>query len=68
MHFLLWTKKFHQSALLKIRQIPHVIFQTTGQFSSNFSSNFVMRQLLCTFLAEILYTFKKKGPIQVQIW
>ena len=44
--------------------MPHVIFQTTSQFSfSNFASLFVViKQLICTFLAQTLYTLDKNSP------
>ena len=44
-HFQLWTKESHESpnfetlsALMKICQIPHFIFQTTSQFFMKFTS------------------------------
>ena len=54
---------------IKIYQIL-ISFETTNHFSFKFCINFQYyeTQLLCTFLAEILYTFNKKKPIKVQVW
>ena len=53
------------SALIKINQIL-VIFETTNQFFFQFSVNKQCHetQLLCTFLAEILYVLSLKGAYQ----
>ena len=50
------------SARIKIHQIL-VIFETTNQFFFKFGINLRYHepQLLCTFLAEILYTFNKRS-------
>ena len=74
-HFLLWIKESQQgggpilrllSALVKICQIPHVIFESPSQFSSKFWTNILCHQtwLFCTFLAQTLYTLVKSSPIK----
>ena len=59
-----WKCKFVRllSARIKIHQIL-VIFETTNQFFFKFCINLQCHetQLLCTFLAEILYTFNKRS-------
>ena len=67
------------SARIKIHQIL-VIFETTNQFFFKFGINLRYHepQLLCTFLAEILYTFNKRSlskykfgeisPDQSKVW
>ena len=54
------------SALVKICQIPHVIFGSTSQFSFKFFINLECNQtyLLCTFCAEALYTLVKSIRLQ----
>ena len=53
-------------ALMKICQIPHLIFQTTNQFFCIFCITFQCHeiQLLCTFLAQTLYTLVKSSPLK----
>ena len=62
---------YHSSSSvhINIRQIPHVIFNTTGQFFLKFCINLSCheRQLLCTFLAETLYTFITRNPLKCKI-
>ena len=62
---------YHSSSSVhvNIRQIPHVIFDTTGQFFLKFCINLSCheRQLLCTFLAETLYTFITRNPLKCKI-
>ena len=49
------------SVLMKICQIPHVIFQTTSQFFFKFCMTLVSWNiLLCTFLGQTLYTLHKR--------
>ena len=50
------------NARIKIHQI-YVIFETANQFFFNICINLQCHetQLLCTFLAEILYTFNKRS-------
>ena len=50
------------SVLMKICQIPHVIFQTTSHFFFKFCMTPQCHelQLLCTFLGQTLYTLHKK--------
>ena len=49
------------SVLMKICQIPHVIFQTTGRFFFKFFMTLHCHEteLLCTFLGQTLYTLHK---------
>ena len=51
------------SALVKIFHFPHVIFQTTSQFFFKFCINLQCqeRQLLCTFLGQILNTLNSRN-------
>ena len=71
-HFLLGIKVPHKSpnfesqlssALVKICQIPHVIFQTTSQFFFEFCITLWCheRKLLCTFLNQTLHTFHARN-------
>ena len=50
------------SVVMKICQIPHVIFQTTSHFFFKFCMTPQCHelQLLCTFLGQTLYTLHKK--------
>ena len=54
------------SALVKICQILHVIFQTTSYFFFKFCITFQYHeiQLLCTFLAQTLYTLVESSPLK----
>ena len=54
------------SALVKICQIPHVNFKTTGLLLSKFCITLQCheRQLLCTFLAQTIYTLLKRSPLK----
>ena len=54
------------SALMKIFQISHVIFQTTSHFFKKFGVTLQCHeiQLLCSFIAEILYTLVKSNPLK----
>ena len=49
------------SVLMKICQIPHVIFQTTGRFFFKFFMTLHCHEteLLCTFVGQTLYTLHK---------
>ena len=53
-------------ALMKICQIPHLIFQITSQFSYKLCITFQCHeiQLLCTFSAQTLYTLIKSSPLK----
>ena len=53
-------------ALVKIFKIPHVIFETASQFFLKFCITLqcLKAQLLCTFSAEILYTFNKRSLLK----
>ena len=74
-----WKRLRYLSARIKIHQIL-VIFETTNQFFFKFGINLRYHepQLLCTFLAEILYTFNKRSlskykfgeisPEQSKVW
>ena len=68
--FLLWIKGPHQipslrlsSAMVKICQIPHVIFQTTSKFFLKLWITFQCheRYLLCTFLGQTLNTLHNRN-------
>ena len=74
-HFLVWINGPHKSpnfetfsALVKICQIPHVIFGSTSQFSFKFCINLDLQYhqtcVLCTFLAQTLYTLVKSNPLE----
>ena len=54
------------NALVKICQIPHVIFQTTSQFSFKFCITLQCheRYLLCNFLAQTICTLLKRSPLK----
>ena len=54
------------SVLMKICQIPHAIFQTTSQFSSNFISVLITlkHNSSCAFLSQTLYTLIKSSPLK----
>ena len=77
-HFLLWIKGPNKSpncytferALVKICQIPHVIFQTTSQFFFKFYMTLQChgRYLLCTFLGHRLYTLHKRDQSKCKFW
>ena len=71
-HFLLVIEVPHKSpnfesqfssALVKISNIPHVIFQSTSQFFFKFCITLQSHEgkLLCTFLDQTLHTFKARG-------
>ena len=71
--FLLWRKGSHQSpiltlssALVKICRISQVFFQTTSQFFFKIciSLQCYERQLLCTFLAQTIYTLVTKSQLK----
>ena len=47
-------------ALVKICQIPHVIFQTTSQFFLNFAWLFSVMKYNCAVLGQTLYTLHKR--------
>ena len=57
------------SALVKIRKIPDVIFESTGQFSFKCCINIWCHQLkLCyTFFRSKLVYFNQKKPVKMQI-
>ena len=73
-HFLLWIKGPNKSpnfstfkrALVKICQIPHVIFESTNYFSFKLCINIQCRQkgLLCAFLAQKCYTLVKRSSLK----
>ena len=73
-HFLLWIKWSHQSrnymtferAMAKIYLIPHVIFESTSQFSFKFVSIFsaIKHNSFILFLAQTLHTLFKRSPLQ----
>ena len=70
MHFLLWTKGFHQSPNFDTSKLFWWKFvkQQIG-FSSNFASLFiVMRQTPLYFFSWNFVYFQQKEPIKVQIW
>ena len=54
------------SAQIKISQISYVNFETTSQFLSNFCIllQFQERLLLCTFLAQTIYTLLERNPLK----
>ena len=58
------------SAWVKIRQIPHVIFESTSQFSFKCCINIQCHQakLLYTFFSWKIMYFNQKKPIKVQIF
>ena len=58
------------SAWVKIRQIPHVIFESTSQFSFKCCINIYCHQakLLYTFFSSNIIYFVQKMPIKVQIF
>ena len=76
LHFLLWIKRSHQtpilrllSALVKIYQVPHVIFQTTSQFFFKFCMTLQCHEiyLLCIFLGKKLYTLHKRDQSKCKL-
>ena len=58
------------SAPVKICQILHVIFETTSQFFFKFriTLKFHQKELLCTFLAQTLYTLVKSSPLKCKFF
>ena len=73
---IVWTKIAHQSEIfkllsgwVKIRQIPHVILETTSQFFFKLCITLHCheRQVFCTFLAETLYDFCKRSTPKCKI-
>ena len=73
MHFLLWTKRSYQSSNFDTfkcsgEDFPncHVFFQTTSHVSFKFCINLQCheRWLLCTFLAQAIYTLLKRSPLK----
>ena len=58
------------SALEKISQIPHVIFQTTSQCFFRFfiTVQCHVRYLPCTFLGQTLYTLHKRNHSKQKFW
>ena len=57
------------SALVNIYKIAHVIFQTTSQFFFKFwitlpCQERKKKKLLCTFLAQTIYTLLKRSPLK----
>ena len=55
---------------MKIYQIPHVIFESTSQFSFKFCINLQCHQisLFCTFFSSNITYFVQKETIKVQIF
>ena len=53
-------------ALVKITQIPHVIFQSTSQFFFKFCITLQCHEIQppCTFLAQTLYTLVKSSSLK----
>ena len=53
-------------AQVKICQIPYVNFEATSRFLSKFCIplHFHERQLLCTFLAQTIYTLLERSPLK----
>ena len=74
-HFLLWIKGSHQSLnfeilkllLVKICQIPHVILESTSQFSFKFWINRQCHYSSVHFSSNIIY-FVQKEQIKMQIF
>ena len=67
-----WKCKFliFSSAQVKIRQIPHVIFETTSKFSFRCCINIQFHQakLPYTFFSSKIMYFNQKKPIKLQIF
>ena len=63
---LKWKFLRLSSAQVKICQIPYVNFETTSRFLSKFCIplQFHERLLLCTFLAQAIYTLLKRSPLK----
>ena len=63
---LKWEFLKLSSVQLKICEIPYASFETTIRFLSRFciSLQFHERYLLCTFLAQTIYTLLKRNPLK----
>ena len=71
-YFLQWNRYFSTCENLPIStwQFPHVSFESASQFSFIFSINIQWYQtsLLCTFLAQALYTLVKKSSLKCKFF
>ena len=56
--------------MLKICQIPHVIFESTSHCSFKFCINIqcCQKELFCTFLAQTWYTLVKSSALSANFW
>ena len=74
-NFILWTKTAHRneifrllSGLVKLYQIPYVMFGTTSQFLFKLFINLQCHEkVFCTFLAETVHDLDKRSPSKCKI-
>ena len=55
------------SAQVKICQISYVNFETASPFLSKFCIPLQFKEILCTFLAQRIYTWVKRSPLKLKV-